>query len=1216
VPAQVSWLSSSLWLKKDQVIEISPPEDSSRLRLLLEDSETGESKPWQTSHLPLDSNGTIYFRVPYDIERSKVCFEWSTYDPLPYSFYTGNSNFASRASDPTERNNKLARAFYLETSVDETETNDDDVQESDIWKILGHKLYFFNQRRGLQILDLKNPLKPEVVARYRLPASGEQMYISESGKYIFLFATRPHQTWPYVTDLRVLKFESEQVTEVSSLSLPGNYQESRLIGDTLHILSEKWENKSTEWQGWKFNYSTFLTSLELDDPENLTKLNEIMIPGRPQVIQATNDHLALVTRDPVDYYNKHVTRIFSLNNPNNIPEEIALVRPGGRILDKFKIRISGNTLTLISQAFRNSNWNQRYSLLENFDMTTGEVIGSIDLAERETLYATRFEGNNAYIVTFLQTDPLFIIDLKVPAKPTIVSELIVPGWSEYLQIINNQLFAVGVENSRVTASLFDTSDKKNPFLKERIYMGDENDFSWSEANYDEKAIGQVLSQGLFFIPYQTWTQGTQENKLQLLKLESGSLEKGGKISHRVEARRSTTDSTGIYLFSISEEELIVSNILDIDAPYKVGSFPLAWTTNRTHIVGDNAVQLEKSASNQWGWGFLNNEQNATLRLTSGDEFDDLVEEINLGSGRLAGSIVDGSLVHLAIVQDNKFIAKTVEIEDEKIVPLGSTEIKLHTSSTHAEFKGFLVDKNFVCWATKAESNDFFYPFERNSLRIASDGYFPYQNNFSSKLEVHVFSYETGLASNSIVHESNVSINISQTTELEGPFRVGKKIIYGTTAYIDHYRDSGIIAAETNSTILLVDLEDPKSAEVQKPISSPGTLIGTQTNTQDPETGYLFFENSAVQLGNYNPESLSKNNVSTLEAFGRSLTSCAFDGSNLYLLDELDLSRTTGPVEINECYIFVAQSEDNMKGVRAYQIQEDGSFLQTGSLFESFEIAQILTNGMDVVGKSDQGIHLSQGLLEWPQHKQSGNFFLNLENFDTSPDGFAISTGNYGVEWIKRPKENLLPSRLPNPNPYNFTPPPEGSLVSQVLVPYYNPTTNEYWVANSAGWTAPSGWIRGTKNEDEPQNDVANRRSQVSNNWQVLAPERIRLFAVEKPPVFFDSNVTRAWKYRPNTPIDKDVKLVDGRWKNQSWFGSFYDISFPWIYHAKLKWIYFSESADASFWLWTSKLGWIWSHAENFPYFFSTENKGWIFIDMNQDILRYYNFSNRTWFAYD
>ena len=691
--AQKLWDHSSLWLEEGEIIDVKIPSGSRQVRVLFKHEESQEWKVWQTSHIPDDANGSVYFRVPHDMQRSKVRFEWNGYDPLPYSFYTGRSNFSTRASDPSNRNNLLysAEIAAFRTSEDSvTEDESSEVEESDIWKIVGNYLYFFNQRRGLQIVDLSNPTKPEVRARHRLPASGEQMYVSDDGEYIFLFVTPPHQKWPYQSNLRVLQFKDEEIKEISDLKLSGFYRESRMVGDTLHIVTEEWKNEATEWKGWNFNYSTVLSSFDLEDPEDIEKTSEISTAGAPQVIFATNERLAVVTRDPQDYYNGHLVRIYDLSDFSKIPQEISLIQPGGRILDKFKIRISGDTLTLISQANRNSNWNSRYSLLENFDINTGELLGSLELAERETLYATRFDGNFAYIVTFLRVDPLFIVDLQDPSNPLLLSELIVPGWSEYLEVLDNQLFAVGVENSQVTASLFDISDKANPFLSQRIYMGNENEFTWSEANYDEKAIGKVPSHGLFFIPYQTWSNGNQENKLQILKYNNQLLEKGGEISHPMEVRRSVTDSTGIYLFSISGEELVVSNILDTNNPYEVTRVPLSWSTDKIHIMGEYTLQIEDSSTygRGWGWGYPSHDQNVTLRLTPTDDFDKLIHSYNAGAGRLLGSLVENDLIHLAILKDGNLSLQMLEVDDEKIIPLAETESNLQNTSYDFDMEAF------------------------------------------------------------------------------------------------------------------------------------------------------------------------------------------------------------------------------------------------------------------------------------------------------------------------------------------------------------------------------------------------------------------------------------------------------------------------------------------------------------------------------------------------
>ena len=127
---QVNWDAASLWLNQGEIIQVEAPEYSRQVRVSLMDSKTKEWRIWQTSHIPEDANGSIYFRVPHHIQRSKVRFEWNGYDPLPYSFYTGKSNFSTRATDPGERNNFLARTELAADSLTEDESSE--VEESDI----------------------------------------------------------------------------------------------------------------------------------------------------------------------------------------------------------------------------------------------------------------------------------------------------------------------------------------------------------------------------------------------------------------------------------------------------------------------------------------------------------------------------------------------------------------------------------------------------------------------------------------------------------------------------------------------------------------------------------------------------------------------------------------------------------------------------------------------------------------------------------------------------------------------------------------------------------------------------------------------------------------------------------------------------------------------------------------------------------------------------
>lgn len=97
----------------------------------------------------------------------------------------------------------------------------------------------------------------------------------------------------------------------------------------------------------------------------------------------------------------------------------------------------------------------------------------------EQVYAVRFAGDRAYVVTFRQVDPLYVLDLSNPADPRTAGELQVPGFSDWLYPLDGGLlFGVGKDaNERgevlgVKVALFDVRDAANPaLLDSRRYGG-------------------------------------------------------------------------------------------------------------------------------------------------------------------------------------------------------------------------------------------------------------------------------------------------------------------------------------------------------------------------------------------------------------------------------------------------------------------------------------------------------------------------------------------------------------------------------------------------------------------------------------------------------------------------------------------------------------------------------------------------------------------------
>ncbi len=122
----------------------------------------------------------------------------------------------------------------------------------------------------------------------------------------------------------------------------------------------------------------------------------------------------------------------------------------------------------------------------------------------EFLYGLRFLGDRVYAVTFKSVDPLYVVDLSKPNDPHIMGELEIPGFSDYLHPLPNDL-VLGFGKNAVPAggpgdgdfawyqglhlSLFDVSDPARPTLVKRVDLGRRG--SESPLRYDHHALAYL-----------------------------------------------------------------------------------------------------------------------------------------------------------------------------------------------------------------------------------------------------------------------------------------------------------------------------------------------------------------------------------------------------------------------------------------------------------------------------------------------------------------------------------------------------------------------------------------------------------------------------------------------------------------------------------------------------------------------------------------------------
>lgn len=137
------------------------------------------------------------------------------------------------------------------------------------------------------------------------------------------------------------------------------------------------------------------------------------------------------------------------------------------------------------------------------------------IAPGEQIYSARFLGDMGYFVTYRNTDPLYSVDLSDPKNPTIVGQLKIPGFSNYLHAYDDGiLLGIGQDidpatqvSSGIKLSMFDISDPENVTERNK-YVIENSEFS--PALYDHKAIMINTDDNIFGFVYTTYDSSTDQ----------------------------------------------------------------------------------------------------------------------------------------------------------------------------------------------------------------------------------------------------------------------------------------------------------------------------------------------------------------------------------------------------------------------------------------------------------------------------------------------------------------------------------------------------------------------------------------------------------------------------------------------------------------------------------------------------------------------------------
>lgn len=218
---------------------------------------------------------------------------------------------------------------------------------------------------------------------------------------------------------------------------------------------------------------------DIDNPDSQPKVNAYL--GGGYEVYCTYDEMFIAAGE-YSYWTQNgevnvtdalgqkfdsITHIYKLDITDDGVVYNKDVKVGGRCINQFSMDKYGDYFRIATNGAKYGNQTATFVYVLDKDM---RVVGCLlNIAPGEQLKAARFMGNTLYLVTFYQTDPLFVIDLTDPARPEIKGELKIPGFSSYLHPIGDGL-VIGVgeggtmsgTDGSAKVSLFDVSDPCYP----------------------------------------------------------------------------------------------------------------------------------------------------------------------------------------------------------------------------------------------------------------------------------------------------------------------------------------------------------------------------------------------------------------------------------------------------------------------------------------------------------------------------------------------------------------------------------------------------------------------------------------------------------------------------------------------------------------------------------------------------------------------------------
>ena len=496
------------------------------------------------------------------------------------SVYKGGLDIAMNTGDVVEdaevSTESQDKKEYSSDDYSDTNKQHENVDEADIVKTDGKYIYYLISNRyvykgkesKIVIISVDDR---KIVGTIKLNEKENKYFDAEemflyNNKLILMYSKVSDSEDSDTTEVRTCAAiyniaDKENPKLEREVGSTGDYVDARMVGSNLYFVSNKYnyyynygyryydEVKKNVDPVLPICFDTLISDKEetvkytdiyyLEDSEDsdYTQITAVNVDKNLQAntqtflglgsnIYSSEKNLYLVK----DIYNSNYSRIFGTYNYETKSEIFKFELVDNNIEFKCKGEVDGTIKNQFSLDEYNgylriatTGYTKEIETSNNIFILDKNLkkVGMIEGIEKgEKIYSVRFMGNVGYVVTFVQTDPLLVIDLKDPTNPKIKGELKIPGYSSYLHPYDeDHIIGIGmntktnesggVVTTTMKISMFDVSDLNNPkeIFKKTVGKG----YSSSEALYNHKAVLCSKEREILALPINSYSYKSADN---------------------------------------------------------------------------------------------------------------------------------------------------------------------------------------------------------------------------------------------------------------------------------------------------------------------------------------------------------------------------------------------------------------------------------------------------------------------------------------------------------------------------------------------------------------------------------------------------------------------------------------------------------------------------------------------------------------------------------